>query len=116
MNGSRKLFHVHQKVKMMTVAMAGLLRGTITFQITCQTFAPSIRAASSSSLGIEEKNCRNMKIKKALPKNERMNKGQSVFTILSRVKNSYTGTRVTGKGSIIVLNSTRNRKFLPGAR
>src|SRR5947209_2979416 len=102
MNGSKKLFQVHQKLKVTTVAIAGLLSGTMMLQRICKTFAPSIRAASSSSRGIVEKNWRSMKIRKAFPKNERTNSGHSVFTAWTSRKNSYSGKMVTGKGSIMV--------------
>src|SRR5262245_35933776 len=88
MNGSKKLLHVHQKVKMTTVAIAGLLNGMMICQRTLKGFAPSITAASSSSRGMDEKNWRSIKIKNGLPKNARINNGHNVLTSPSRVKNS----------------------------
>ena len=50
------------KQKTATVAKIGLDKGKITLKKTLRVFAPSILAASSNSLGIEEKNWMNKKI------------------------------------------------------
>ena len=57
-NGVKKSFHDHRNVKMAIVASAGVLRGRIRRVRIWNVFAPSMRAASSSSIGIVVKNCR----------------------------------------------------------
>ena len=52
-SGRMKSFHAHTQVRMPTVAFIGTSSGKITFQNTRQVDAPSMRAASSSSIGID---------------------------------------------------------------
>lgn len=56
MYGHRKLFHDAMKVKMPTAASEGRASGTTTVKKTRQRPAPSMNAASSSSLGMPWKN------------------------------------------------------------
>ena len=59
MRGLMKSFHVLRKVKSPTLMRAGLESGRIILVKMIQCPAPSIKAASSSSLGMVLKNCRN---------------------------------------------------------
>jgi len=64
--GQKKSPQAHMKVNTPRVAMAGLLRGSTTWRRTPRGPQPSRTAASSSSLGIERKNWRSMKVPYAL--------------------------------------------------
>lgn len=50
--GHRRSFQLHSTVTIATANRLGFASGSITFQNTCHGFAPSRRAASSSSFGI----------------------------------------------------------------
>ena len=62
MSGARKSFHAAWKVKMATVASAGMESGRITRHRICSVLAPSMMAASSKSGGMVRKNCRSRKM------------------------------------------------------
>ena len=55
-DGIMKSFHEARNAKMPTVALIGASSGKISFQNVCQVEAPSMRALSSSSMGIERRN------------------------------------------------------------
>lgn len=50
-NGHRKSLYIPINVKIPSVQMTGRAEGNTTFMKTCHLFAPSRKAASSSSLG-----------------------------------------------------------------
>src|SRR5205809_7540729 len=69
MSGHWNAFHEPRNVMSPAVISAGIERGRTMLQRNRRCPAPSIRAASESSLGIDRKNCRIRKIEKALAMN-----------------------------------------------
>ena len=61
-NGHRKSFHVLRKIKILTAAIAVLLIGMMMFHQMRSDEAPSMRAASSRSIGRVKKCWRNKKV------------------------------------------------------
>ena len=57
--GQRKSFHANRKLKIASVAKAGMESGTMMRKNVPMRLQPSMRAASSSSTGIEAKYWRN---------------------------------------------------------
>jgi hypothetical protein len=58
MNGQMKLFHAYRNMKVDSVAIAGVDRGTKIRHRIVQRDAPSMTAASSRSFGMDTKNWR----------------------------------------------------------
>ena len=61
-NGPVKSFQANMKLKIATVAIAGFESGMMIVHQIRKRPAPSISAASSSSIGNVRKNCRSMKM------------------------------------------------------
>ena len=74
------------KVKIATVARAGLVSGRTMLHQMRVSLAPSIRAASDSSMGMLRMNWRSKKIRKAFPKKDRIHSGIMVPSIFRSLK------------------------------
>src|SRR5215207_9623244 len=100
-------------VKIAVVAIAGPISGSMTLLKIFQWPQPSIRAASSSSLGMPRmnwtiKNTKNASVARNLGKIS----GTNVFTQPSWLKTMYCGTTTTWKGSMIVNSMMANHSDL----
>ena len=100
-------------MKSATAAIAGFASGTITRVMICHSLAPSTRAASESSSGIDMKNCRSRKIEKASPKKLGTISGVRCPIHPSRTNTMYRGTIVTWNGSISVASTATNATCRP---
>src|SRR5690349_15670862 len=80
----------------------------------CHSFAPSTRAASARSSGIDRKNCRSKKIENASPKKLGTINGLSDGTQWNTfTKTTYSGSAVTWKGNISVAKTRTNTTWRP---
>ena len=111
-SGHRKSFHVHSSVISASVESAGPDSGSTILTSTPSRLQPSIRAASSSSIGSVRKNWRSMKMPNAVAR----------FGSISAVMLSITprwrtirkvGIRITWNGTISVARSSKNSTFEP---
>ena len=97
-----------------TSAMTGNTSGKVMRNIRCRTFAPSMTAASSISLGRLRINCIIRKIfRNPPPKNAGTVIGRSVFVQPISTNILYTGIIVRMLGSMIVPMATVKMIFLP---
>src|SRR5688500_11467820 len=101
------------KVKIAVVANAGPISDTISLLKICQWPQPSIRAASSSSLGMARMNWTIKNTKNAsVARNFGRINGTNVFTHPSELKRMYCGTTTTWKGNMRVSSMMANHKPL----
>ena len=102
------------KVNSATTARAGLASGMMTSTKVRSSLAPSIFAASESSMGMVRKNCRRRKMEKALAKNAGTQSGRNVPTHPSQRNSANVGTMITGNGTIIVASVMLKNRSRPG--
>src|SRR5215207_6991910 len=96
-------------VKIAVVAIAGPISGSMTLLKIFQWPQPSMRAASSSSLGMPRMNCTIKKMKNAsTARNLGKISGTNVFTHPNALKMMYCGTTTTWKGSMSVNSMMAN--------
>src|SRR5699024_12287415 len=94
-----KSFHVQMKLKIAVVAKAGSESGIMILKKIRACPAPSIRAASSSSLGTPRKNCTIRNTKNAsVARRFGTIKGRNVLIHPSSEHSTYGGTMITGSG------------------
>src|SRR5512135_1207590 len=116
MSGPKKSFQAHKKWKMLTVASAGQAWGIRTYSKIWNGLAPSIRAASSISIGTVMKNWRSRKTSQALAKKAGTIKGKKVSYQPIFLKSTNVGISVTWAGSMMVESSNRNKMLIYFAR
>ena len=114
-NGHRKSFQVHRNMITARVARAGPDSGRTILNSTPRREAPSILAASSSSMGSVRKNCRSRKMPNGVTRLGRISAG-SVFTSPSRCTIKNVGIIVTWNGTISVASSATNSTSRPKNR
>ena len=98
---------------MTVVAMAGVISGMMTRLKICQWPQPSMRAASSSSLGRPRMNCTIKNTKNAsVASSLGSTSGMNVFTQPNWLNRMYCGTMITCIGSMIVSSMMPKKMFL----
>ena len=111
--GQRKLFQDSRKVKIARAANAGLLDGIMIWVYMRNSPAPSMRAASINSVGIDIINWRIRKIPNAPTIPGTIKPKKLLFQPNStRIENA--GIMVTWKGIMIVARTIINNILLPG--
>ena len=112
-SGHRKLFQDARKVRIPSVASAGLHSGSMMLQKIRNSPAPSTRAAWISSSGSDRKNCRIRKTPNGPARNGRISPGK-VLTIPRLLTSTNSGTKVTTPGTIRVPSTRAKMTRLPG--
>ena len=104
------------KQKTATVAKIGFDKGKMTLMKTINVFAPSIRAASSNSFGIEEKNWMNKKILNMEIAEGRMIARTDKFCFRPKIfrQIEYNGMMLVSTGTIIKNIMMKLKNLLPG--
>src|SRR5450759_4099999 len=101
-------------VKIVVVATAGTMSGRMIRKKVLKYPQPSMRAASSSSLGRPRMNCTMRNTKNAsVPSNLGTIKGKNVFTQPNCWNRMYWGTRTTWYGIMIVNSMIANMMVRP---
>jgi hypothetical protein len=106
-SGQTRSFHAPSRVKIASVARAGLASGSTIRQKTPNVLHPSIRAASSSSRGSDRKNWRIRKMPNA-EASHGTNAAPRVSIRCSRANITYVGTRSSWMGIITVPTMRRS--------
>src|SRR5919198_106552 len=115
MSGHRKSFHVHRNVTIASVASAGIERGTTIRTRTPSREQPSIRAASSSSIGRGRKNCRRREVPNGVTRLGTISAPrESISPRCCTIRN--VGIMTTWNGTISVASIATKRRALPKNR
>src|SRR5690625_3773073 len=110
-NCEKKSFQVQMKVKIAVVASAGADNGNMISTKIRGWHAPSIRAASSSSLGIRRKNCTMRNTKNAsVASSFGTMRGRKVLIHPSSENSTYWGTMITWIGSMMDISMIANHR------
>src|SRR6266567_8462221 len=122
MSGHWNAFHDARKVMRPAVIRAGTERGRTMLQRKRRCPAPSIRAASASSLGIERKNWRKRKMEKALAMkgtictwyvSNQPRQGRPAQATRLGLMSTYLGMSVASRGIMSVARKTVKRTPFP---
>ena len=114
-SGHRKSFHVHRSVISASVESAGSDSGSTILTSTPSRLQPSMRAASSSSIGSVRKNWRSMKMPKALTRLGAIS--ALMLSIRPRWRTiRKVGISTTWNGTISVASSATKSTFEPKNR